>query len=818
MPKDGTFDLGNNVEYAGGGVYAMEKNIFWNYHGEFWKNSQTNIWNHYHESGLMVSQFGIVLPEAEALEKEAYAKGAGNVFSSTLVKVGNDYYIYHNDESVHGGVHRWKISGLNSIIETNITVSMQPITGTGLIGNFYDGVDLNNFNMKISSLSATVNLSTPPSQVTSSSNFSAKWTGYVRPANSQAYTFYTNTSKGVKLWINNVLVIDRWSNASLFENSSAPITLSAGVLYAVRMEISGGTATLSWQSASQSKQVIPSTALFPGAVTSYANGYNLMEGLELQSTLENNKYGWSRNSTSEINIADDNYWRNRINTKSHLIDDPSLFINFRKYNAAYYVTRDLGTTTNCTKQWSISGALLFENNYPNSDPNNEGFFDILDDQGRIISRLSVEGQYINSNTRVNQVKLNGTSIVNTLEKNVFANFNNATNFSISASGKTLTFTYANYTPITVRLYDTTANWFKPKTIKFHFRGGDYDKAIDVRQLRFTPIINTTPVLTNSGQNSFCSGSSVTLTAPLGTSYVWNTNATTRSISVNSSGTYSVTVNFGNSCVLNSAITTINVKPSPTPSISLFNNGLLSSYTAGNQWYMNGVMINGARSQLLRVTRSGSYSVIVTDTNGCQGVANFNVPLPFKDVKIESECLNDKEAKFTWYTMDSEDEFKYGIEYTLNNGVNWIKLGEVNAVRQFIGQTLNTYSMVLERNNDYKTIYRWYSLDQTGKRVQAIPIANLACDKATFKVYPNPFNTSININFDLGTHTDKSLVLDILDLNGKVVYQQALDFNNSNSQTGLITINEFEQLSNGIYQLRIAGTENIILNEKIVKTN
>jgi hypothetical protein len=117
MPKDGTFDIGNNVEYAGGGVYAMEKNIFWNYHGEFWKNSQTNIWNHYHESGLMVSQFGIVLPEAEALEKEAYAKGAGNVFSSTLLKVGNDYYIYHNDESVHGGVHRWKISGLNSIIE-----------------------------------------------------------------------------------------------------------------------------------------------------------------------------------------------------------------------------------------------------------------------------------------------------------------------------------------------------------------------------------------------------------------------------------------------------------------------------------------------------------------------------------------------------------------------------------------------------------------------------------------------------------------------------------------------------------------------------
>ncbi|MFM6983749.1 MAG: T9SS type A sorting domain-containing protein, partial [Chitinophagaceae bacterium] len=615
-----------------------------------------------------------------------------------------------------------------------------------------------------------------------------------------------------------VLVIDKWTNASLFENSSTPISLSAGVLYAVRMEISGGTATLSWQSASQSKQIIPATALFPGAITSYANGYNLMEGLELQSTLENDKYGWSRNSATDAYISGNNYWRARVNNKSHLIDDPSLSISFRKYNTSYSITRDLGTTTNCTKQWSVSGALLFENNYPNSDPSNEGFFEILDDQGKIISRLSVEGQYINSNTRVNQLKLNGTAIVNTEEKYVFANFNNATNFSISASGKTLTFSYANYTPITVRLYDTTANWFKPKSLKFHFHGGDYDKAIDIRQLRFTPVINTTPVISNSGQNSFCSGSSVTLTAPLGNSYSWNTSATTRSISVNSSGTYSVTVNYGNSCILSSAITTINVKPAPTPSISLFNNGLLSSYTSGNQWYMNGIIITGATSQLLRVTRSGSYSVVVTDTNGCQGTANFSVPLPFKDVKIETECINDKQVKFTWYTMDSEDEFKYGIEYTLNNGTNWIKLGEVNADKTSTGQTLKTYTLVSERSNDYKTIYRWYSLNQTGKRVQTFPVSSPTCENSSFKVYPNPFSNSLNINFDLGSHSEKSVSVDILDLNGKIVYHQILDLSSSNSQTGLISISEFEQISNGIYQLRIAGSDMVLMNEKIVKTN
>ena len=47
---------------------------------------------------------------------------AGNSFGAILVRVpategsegdeGDAVYLYHNDESVHGGVHRWKLSGL----------------------------------------------------------------------------------------------------------------------------------------------------------------------------------------------------------------------------------------------------------------------------------------------------------------------------------------------------------------------------------------------------------------------------------------------------------------------------------------------------------------------------------------------------------------------------------------------------------------------------------------------------------------------------------------------------------------------------------
>lgn len=128
FPADGKYDLRNGVNYAGGPILVMDNIILQGYHGEGWKSAQCNKWNIWGDKGQFITQFGVTAEDVAIYGDEAQPYMAGNSFAASLVKDGSgNVYLWHNDESYHGGVHRWKITGLDTITIQDLTFTSMSV-------------------------------------------------------------------------------------------------------------------------------------------------------------------------------------------------------------------------------------------------------------------------------------------------------------------------------------------------------------------------------------------------------------------------------------------------------------------------------------------------------------------------------------------------------------------------------------------------------------------------------------------------------------------------------------------------------------------
>ncbi|HOY21913.1 MAG TPA: PA14 domain-containing protein, partial [Cellvibrio sp.] len=77
-------------------------------------------------------------------------------------------------------------------------------------------------------------------------SFSVRWNGSLRAPTTGAYQFQTESDDGVRLWVNNVLVIDNWGDHAVTTNNSSSVNLVAGQSYPVRLEFyeNGGSAVM----------------------------------------------------------------------------------------------------------------------------------------------------------------------------------------------------------------------------------------------------------------------------------------------------------------------------------------------------------------------------------------------------------------------------------------------------------------------------------------------------------------------------------------------------------------------------------------------
>jgi hypothetical protein len=103
----------------------------------------------------------------------------------------------------------------------------------------------------------------------SAETYSVVWGGFVRPAASGTYTFQTDvadTTDRVRLWVDNVLVIDQWASLGSVQPSGALPGLSTEEHYSVRIEYrerwGSQKAVFKWKEGANAMAVVPTTALY----------------------------------------------------------------------------------------------------------------------------------------------------------------------------------------------------------------------------------------------------------------------------------------------------------------------------------------------------------------------------------------------------------------------------------------------------------------------------------------------------------------------------------------------------------------------------
>lgn len=138
---------------------------------------------------------------------------------------------------------------------------------TGLTGAYFANRSLTG-QPALTRIDGTVDFSWAgaPSTGLPGNQFSVRWTGKIVAPSTGSYTFYTSSDDGVRLWVNNTLVVNNWTDHATAENAGT-IALTAGQPVAIRLEYydnyGNGVSRLSWSGPGIAKQIVPRVQLRP---------------------------------------------------------------------------------------------------------------------------------------------------------------------------------------------------------------------------------------------------------------------------------------------------------------------------------------------------------------------------------------------------------------------------------------------------------------------------------------------------------------------------------------------------------------------------
>ncbi len=165
--------------------------------------------------------------------------------------------------------------------------------------------------------------------------------------------------------------------------------------------------------------------------------------------------------------------------------------------------------------------------------------------------------------------------------------------------------------------------------------GCYSPASDAVDVKVNPLPEK-PVISASGNTEFCAGGNVALTSNYETGNIWSTEATTRSISITTTGNFTLKQRDANGCESTSDAVAVKVNPLPaTPQITALRpttfcerdfTTLRSSEAFSYLWS------NGETGRDVEIRESGNFTIAAKDEKGCVSPASAAVqviknPLP-----------------------------------------------------------------------------------------------------------------------------------------------------------------------------------------------
>jgi hypothetical protein len=278
-----------------------------------------------------------------------------------------------------------------------------------------------------------------------------------------------------------------------------------------------------------------------------------------------------------------------------------------------------------------------------------------------------------------------------------------------------------------------------------------------------------------------------------------------------------------------------------------------------KWYLDGTIAPAHNADTAFVTKPGSWSVQVTDLNGCKGndtiVANKDAnPIPVLTPNKKTICIDQNEPltvnpglthyKFDWYKDNTIIHTSEGFNvYNVNEeGDYYVHVtNETGCVDTTNHTIINVYPAIVKpiiENNDpilsvesiYST-YQWYKNEgiESGSRSNiynvksegtyfvkvydkngcsansdtifiepkpVVSIPEVATQQASIKIYPNPTNGILNIE------SNETVLVAVYDMNGRQVIGL-----NATSKVDIST------LANGTYFIHVYNQNNQILGIK-----